>query len=149
MTWIPAGTWSDILTDPGLSGRYRSPRWPGLLWNPGCVTEKHYDVALLDLKMPGMDGLTLYREIRRLRAETVAIIVTAFMPVVARWRNAGGRCLASASQAGRLSQAPGVGSIAPWANRWSWWSMMILGPVRRPLGSRWSSVAIPRGHRPR
>lgn len=37
-----------------------------------------YDVALLDFKMPGMDGLTLYRALRRLRSSTVAIIVTAF-----------------------------------------------------------------------
>lgn len=37
-----------------------------------------YDLALLDLKMPGMDGLELYREMRRISAGTVAIIVTAF-----------------------------------------------------------------------
>ena len=37
-----------------------------------------YDVALLDLKMPGMNGLELYRELRRRSAETVAIVVTAF-----------------------------------------------------------------------
>jgi DNA-binding NtrC family response regulator len=42
------------------------------------VRQKPYDVALLDLKMPGMDGLTLYREIRKVRAGTVALIVTAY-----------------------------------------------------------------------
>ncbi len=37
-----------------------------------------YDVALLDLKMPGMDGLTLYRELKTISAGTVAMIVTAY-----------------------------------------------------------------------
>ena len=42
------------------------------------IKQRPYDVALLDLKMPGMDGLTLYREIRKLRSGTVAMLVTAY-----------------------------------------------------------------------
>jgi CheY-like chemotaxis protein len=42
------------------------------------VRQRAYDVALLDFRMPGMSGLELYREMRKLRAETVAIVVTAF-----------------------------------------------------------------------
>jgi two-component system, NtrC family, response regulator HydG len=42
------------------------------------VRKNPYDVALLDYRMPGMDGLTLYREIKKLRAGTVAIVVTAY-----------------------------------------------------------------------
>ena len=42
------------------------------------VRRSAYDIALLDLKMPGMDGVRLYREIKRLRPETAAIVVSAF-----------------------------------------------------------------------
>jgi CheY-like chemotaxis protein len=42
------------------------------------VRQSHYDVVLLDYKMPGMDGVTTYREIKKLRAGTVAIVVTAY-----------------------------------------------------------------------
>lgn len=65
---------SDILTDLG----YRVDTAHAGLDALELMRQKHYDVALLDLKMPGMDGLTLYREIKKLRAGTVAIIVTAY-----------------------------------------------------------------------
>jgi two-component system response regulator HydG len=65
---------SDILTDLGYSVDIAHEGLTAL----EMIRQKPYDVALLDLKMPGMDGLTLYREIKKLRAGTVAIVVTAY-----------------------------------------------------------------------
>jgi CheY-like chemotaxis protein len=65
---------ADILTDLG----YRvdvAHDGPSAL---ELVRRGPYDVALLDLKMPGMDGLALYRAIKKLRADTVALIVSAY-----------------------------------------------------------------------
>lgn len=42
------------------------------------LEQRAFDVALIDFKMPGMDGLTLYREMRRLCPETSVILVSAF-----------------------------------------------------------------------
>ena len=42
------------------------------------VRQKMYDVALLDLKMPGMNGLELYQRMRDISSGTVAIVVTAY-----------------------------------------------------------------------
>jgi CheY-like chemotaxis protein len=65
---------SDILTDLGYAVDFAHDG-PGAL---ELVRRRPYDVALLDLKMPGMDGLTLYREIKKQRAATVALLVTAY-----------------------------------------------------------------------
>jgi DNA-binding response OmpR family regulator len=43
------------------------------------VARGRHDVALLDLRMPGMDGLTLHREIKRRSAGTATMIVTAYL----------------------------------------------------------------------
>jgi CheY-like chemotaxis protein len=70
---------SDILTDLGYQVDIALDGFAAL----EKVRAQPYDVALLDLKMPGMDGLTLYREIRKLRTETVAILVTAYASSIA------------------------------------------------------------------
>ena len=41
------------------------------------VLRKRYDVALLDFKMPGMDGADLYQRIKKAQPHVVAIMVTA------------------------------------------------------------------------
>lgn len=65
---------ADILTDLG----YRVDTAYDGVQALELVRKQPYDVAVLDYRMPGMDGLTLYREMRKLRAGTVAIVVTAY-----------------------------------------------------------------------
>jgi len=65
---------SDILTDLGYRVDYVHDGLSAL----ELVRQQPYDVALLDLKMPGMDGLSLYREIKRHQASTVSLLVTAY-----------------------------------------------------------------------
>ena len=42
------------------------------------VRDRTFDVLLVDFKMPGMDGAELYRRIRQIRPEIVAIMITAY-----------------------------------------------------------------------
>jgi CheY-like chemotaxis protein len=39
---------------------------------------RHYDLGALDLRLPGMDGVTLCRRLKQLRPTMVAMIITAF-----------------------------------------------------------------------
>jgi CheY-like chemotaxis protein len=65
---------SDILTDLGYQVDFAHDGLSAM----ELVRQRPYDVALLDLKMPGMDGLTLYRQIKEYRASTVSLLVTAY-----------------------------------------------------------------------
>ena len=42
------------------------------------VRDEHYDLVFADLKMPGMDGLMLSRQIKRIKPDLPVIIITGF-----------------------------------------------------------------------
>jgi excisionase family DNA binding protein len=44
----------------------------------GRVRASEYDLLIADLRMPGMDGLTLIKQVKRIRAELPVIIITGF-----------------------------------------------------------------------
>ncbi len=45
------------------------------------LQDQHYHLALVDIKMPGMDGITLQKKIKEVAPETSVIIMTAYASV--------------------------------------------------------------------
>ncbi|MFO0903121.1 MAG: response regulator [Pirellulales bacterium] len=64
----------DILTDFG----YRVDTAPDAAAALHMLDERVYDIALLDLKMPGISGVELCRKMRDQRCGTVGMILTAY-----------------------------------------------------------------------
>jgi DNA-binding NtrC family response regulator len=42
------------------------------------LTERHFDLVITDLKMPGMDGIDLFDESKEIRPDIPVIIITAY-----------------------------------------------------------------------
>lgn len=66
---------SDILTDQGYDVQTVGDGASALK----LIRDRTFDLALLDFKLPGMDGLSLYRAIKAVSPSTVAILITAFV----------------------------------------------------------------------
>jgi CheY-like chemotaxis protein len=64
----------DILTDCGYSVATATSGESAL----ELINDLHFDAALLDLKLPGIDGLQLFREIQRVSAGTSVLILSAY-----------------------------------------------------------------------
>lgn len=73
---------ADILSDIGYEVQTASNATMALR----TLDQQAFDVVLLDLKLPGMDGLQLYRELKRRSASTVAILITGFADIETRQR---------------------------------------------------------------
>jgi len=65
---------SDVISDLGyqVDVAYDGPQALNL------SRQRPYGLALLDYKLPGMGGVELYVHLKRVRADTVGILVTAF-----------------------------------------------------------------------
>lgn len=95
---------SDILSDLGyrVETAFDGPSALAL------VHKRAYDVALLDYKMPGMTGLELYREIKKSRSGTVAVVVSAYLDPSTRHEALGAGAWQVLSKPVDLSQLIGM-----------------------------------------
>lgn len=73
---------ADILSDIGYDVQTAADATLALR----ALDQQAFDVVLLDLKLPGIDGLQLYRELKRRSASTVAILITGFADAETRQR---------------------------------------------------------------
>lgn len=65
---------TDILNDLGYETAMAEDGEAAL----DCVRASSFEVVVLDYKMPGMDGVTLCRELKKLQPSIATIMVTAY-----------------------------------------------------------------------
>jgi excisionase family DNA binding protein len=68
----------DLLSKTLALAEYEVDTAPDANTALGRVRASEYDLLIADLRMPGMDGLTLIRQVKRIRAELPVIIITGF-----------------------------------------------------------------------
>ena len=68
----------DLLAKTLALAEYEVETAPDATTALGRVRASEYDLLIADLRMPGMDGLTLIRQVKRIRAELPIVIITGF-----------------------------------------------------------------------
>ncbi|MGB6928027.1 MAG: response regulator, partial [Syntrophobacteria bacterium] len=46
-----------------------------------AVREENWDIVLLDLRMPGMDGMEVLKQVKEIAPQTVVIMMTAYASI--------------------------------------------------------------------
>ena len=67
-------TFAKVLVEEGMSVKEVGNGTEAL----DVVTKERFAVAILDIRMPGADGIRVLREIMRIRPETRVIMITAY-----------------------------------------------------------------------
>ncbi len=67
-------TLSDILGDMGYDVAVAEEGYRAI----EMIKEKAYDVALMDIKMPGINGVETFKEAKRISPKTIVIMMTAY-----------------------------------------------------------------------
>jgi DNA-binding NtrC family response regulator len=128
---------SDILCDCGYAVQAAADG-PAAL---ELVRRQAFDVALLDFRMPGMDGLELYREIKRISPATVAIIISAYLTPATS---------AEACRVGTwkvLAKPVDVGAVLPLVEEALSWPVVLLVDDDRELCANLWDILHERGYR--
>jgi excisionase family DNA binding protein len=68
----------DLLSKTLALAEYDVDTAPDATTALGRLRAAEYNLLIADLRMPGMDGLTLIRQVKRIRAELPVIIITGF-----------------------------------------------------------------------
>ena len=67
-------TLADVLTDMGYEVAVAENGYQAI----EMVRQNKYDVALMDIKMPGINGVETFKEVKRIRPQTRVIMMTAY-----------------------------------------------------------------------
>ena len=67
-------TLADIFDDRGYDVAVAGDGYKAI----GMIGERAYDIVLMDIKMPGINGVETFKEVKRISSSTKVIMMTAY-----------------------------------------------------------------------